>query len=203
MVNQAEHRIWRVPEMIEGILYQLPTKDLLFAKSVCKTWKDAIERSTKLQKRLFLIADGEVWSDLEAMKEAGVRPKFNPLLQKHLRDLEDGFYRYTKHGKVVIRNTSRGCHRVWRRMLLVQPPVASFSTSVDFYKDEPEYDDGLIPEADVELENAKGLMMGHLTRAFGDEIDRARNRYGEFEACTIKVGAFIARMANIGEGGDE
>ena len=46
--------------MLEGILLELPMKDLLLSKAVCKTWKKAIESSVKLQKALFFMPDGEL-----------------------------------------------------------------------------------------------------------------------------------------------
>ena len=53
------HRVFQIPEMLEVILYELPTKDLLLSKAVCKMWRDTIDSSVKLQKALFMIEDGD------------------------------------------------------------------------------------------------------------------------------------------------
>ncbi len=42
-----------VTELLEMILFELPTRDLLFAQKVCKQWKAKIEQSSKLQQALF------------------------------------------------------------------------------------------------------------------------------------------------------
>lgn len=57
--STTEHRLFHVAELLEAILHALPTKDLLLDMRVCKTWKRAIENSTKLQKDLFFLADGD------------------------------------------------------------------------------------------------------------------------------------------------
>lgn len=40
-------------KLLEMVLLRLPLKDLLFAQSVCKTWKNTIDNSADLQKALF------------------------------------------------------------------------------------------------------------------------------------------------------
>ncbi|KAK3656839.1 hypothetical protein LTR56_002820 [Elasticomyces elasticus] len=42
-----------IPELLENMLLQLPTKDLLFAQKVCKAWKLAIQSSPGIQRALF------------------------------------------------------------------------------------------------------------------------------------------------------
>ncbi|KAK5737152.1 hypothetical protein LTR17_006935 [Elasticomyces elasticus] len=42
-------------ELLEAILLQLPSHDLLFAQKLCKEWKDAVEASPSIQKALFFM----------------------------------------------------------------------------------------------------------------------------------------------------
>ena len=45
--------VFETYEILESILHKLPMKDLLFAQKVCKTFKQIIGRSGKLQRALF------------------------------------------------------------------------------------------------------------------------------------------------------
>ena len=47
--------VYNTAELLESILHNLPTKDLLLAQRVCRQWKQAIERSPKLQRALFFL----------------------------------------------------------------------------------------------------------------------------------------------------
>lgn len=49
-----EHRMFHVVEILEALLAQLPTRDLLLSKRVKKTWRDTINGSKKCQQALFL-----------------------------------------------------------------------------------------------------------------------------------------------------
>lgn len=57
-VKASEHRTFHVPEVLEAILDKLPAKDLLFSTKVCKTWKAAVDGSTRLQRVLFFLPEG-------------------------------------------------------------------------------------------------------------------------------------------------
>ncbi|CAK1366934.1 unnamed protein product [Cercospora beticola] len=52
--SDACHNLFNTVELLENILSKLPIKDLLFAQSVCKTWKNCIAHSKILQRGLFL-----------------------------------------------------------------------------------------------------------------------------------------------------
>lgn len=56
----AEHRIFRITEMVEAILSELPQQDLLLSKAVCRTWSEIIDSSEKLQKTLFFMPESDV-----------------------------------------------------------------------------------------------------------------------------------------------
>jgi hypothetical protein len=47
-------QVFDTVELLETILYELPTKDLLFAQGVNKQWKAVIENSSKLRHALFV-----------------------------------------------------------------------------------------------------------------------------------------------------
>lgn len=68
MANQMEeHRIFRIPEILEAILCELAMKDLLFSKAVCKTWRACVDGSIKLKKALFLVPDGKIRTSVLSM----------------------------------------------------------------------------------------------------------------------------------------
>ncbi|KAK5726749.1 hypothetical protein LTR15_002637 [Elasticomyces elasticus] len=46
--------VMHLPELLETILVNLPTRDLLFASRICKTWKSTIDSSPRIQRALFL-----------------------------------------------------------------------------------------------------------------------------------------------------
>lgn len=50
----ACERVLQTAELLEAILLELPMVDLLLAQAVCKTWQDIIQRSTPIQRALFL-----------------------------------------------------------------------------------------------------------------------------------------------------
>jgi hypothetical protein len=58
----AVQQLFDTAELLESVLFELPSKDLLLAQRVCKQWKLTIEGSRKLQQALFFrgITDGAV-----------------------------------------------------------------------------------------------------------------------------------------------
>ncbi|KAK4898591.1 hypothetical protein LTR27_003763 [Elasticomyces elasticus] len=46
--------VMHLPELLETILVNLPTRDLLFASRICKTWKSMVDLSPRIQRALFL-----------------------------------------------------------------------------------------------------------------------------------------------------
>ncbi|KAK4613631.1 hypothetical protein CLAFUW4_09711 [Fulvia fulva] len=55
----AAHAVFYTTELLEQILLELPMKDLLLDQRVSKMWKECIDKSTKLQKALFFVADAD------------------------------------------------------------------------------------------------------------------------------------------------
>ncbi|KAK5709529.1 hypothetical protein LTR17_019683 [Elasticomyces elasticus] len=51
----AANRVLMLPELLEIILLDLPTRDLLFAQKVCRTWKQVIDTTKSIQKALYLM----------------------------------------------------------------------------------------------------------------------------------------------------
>ncbi|KAK3642145.1 hypothetical protein LTR22_016266 [Elasticomyces elasticus] len=47
-------KVFAIPELLEGVLLQLPFIDLLLSQRVCRAWHIAVTSSTKIQKALFL-----------------------------------------------------------------------------------------------------------------------------------------------------
>lgn len=54
MALPVTERVLSTAELLEGILLQLPMKDLLFAQEVCKSWQTVITHSVQLRRALFM-----------------------------------------------------------------------------------------------------------------------------------------------------
>lgn len=63
-VSMAEPKVDTIstlaPEMLELILLQLPETQLFVVQRVCSKWRDMIETSPPIRKKMFLAADGDV-----------------------------------------------------------------------------------------------------------------------------------------------
>ncbi|KAK5726747.1 hypothetical protein LTR15_002635 [Elasticomyces elasticus] len=51
----AANKVLQLPELLEPILLDLSTRDLLFAQKVCTTWKTTVDKSQAIQRALFLM----------------------------------------------------------------------------------------------------------------------------------------------------
>ncbi|KAK5675179.1 hypothetical protein LTS10_012253 [Elasticomyces elasticus] len=51
----AALKVFSLPELLEPILLDLSTRDLLFAQQVCKTWHEVIASTPSLQRALFFV----------------------------------------------------------------------------------------------------------------------------------------------------
>ena len=64
----AAARVCSLPELLELVLFELPTRDLLLAQRVCQTWQAVISGSPKLQRALYF---EPVAGDQTGMHEKG------------------------------------------------------------------------------------------------------------------------------------
>ncbi|KXS94196.1 hypothetical protein AC578_3326 [Pseudocercospora eumusae] len=84
--QSAASRVCNITELLEAILLQLPTRDLLFAQWVCKQWQAVIEGSVSLKKALFLMpgvsADTHPDNRCTAVSKARHRPRKDPRHQE-------------------------------------------------------------------------------------------------------------------------
>lgn len=97
--NQAALAVFGIAELFDRILLETTFRDLFIIQRVSKQWQDFISSSKPLQKRMFLLADGEpvspVWlspNTTPAVKHtlyAARTLKLNPLLK--LQDSNDYF----------------------------------------------------------------------------------------------------------------
>lgn len=53
----AAQQVFDLPELLENIFVFLPERNIVVSKRVCRYWKQAIEGSVKIQRKLFLVAD--------------------------------------------------------------------------------------------------------------------------------------------------
>jgi hypothetical protein len=78
----AATQVFDTTELLEIILYELPTKDLLFAQRISKQTKAVIDNSTKLQQALFfkpVPADSKIYQNGKCIAKTEVLK--NPLLE--------------------------------------------------------------------------------------------------------------------------
>ncbi|KAK4917190.1 mitochondrial 2-methylisocitrate lyase [Elasticomyces elasticus] len=109
-----------LPELVEIILLGLPTRDLLFAQKVCKTFKDVIDRSKSIQKALFFLpgtADDVNFNpqDIHQYDRLGEAPQKTVVSNSLLFKLNGIFVLKSK----IVRCRAQGS---CARMLLTQPP---------------------------------------------------------------------------------
>lgn len=149
-----EHRLFHTAEMLEAILFELPQRDLLLSKAVCKLWNETIEKSKKLQRALYFVSDGAgrfivgrglllllqhymspqlltssdgvILKDPQTSLPQTVKPEPNPLLERMLQVLFLGYYELACHGKSILPKAYAHPRSSWRRMLLTQSPISSF-----------------------------------------------------------------------------
>lgn len=131
-----EHHLFHIPELLEAILIELPVKDLLLGQRVCKTWRGAIETSSRLQKALFFVPESSKRLELlpgktiPAMRmckllltaidcryfdaDSGKRarpPKTNTLVEKIMLALATGMFSFDALGNASsweVQFTARG-----------------------------------------------------------------------------------------------
>lgn len=53
------HQVFEKPDLLTSILINLSTRDLLLSQKVCKTWKQTVSNSIKLQKALHFMPESE------------------------------------------------------------------------------------------------------------------------------------------------
>lgn len=146
----ARKAVFSTAELLESILHELPTKDLLLAQAVSKHWKATIDNSPKLQRALFfkpvdlelLAVKWDCKHDLMSFgscliwvtgingklrwttKDHRVLPVYrNPLLRDAIEWLRNPL---SKHEPNWLLRGGDGVSSLpadgsWRRMLLTQP----------------------------------------------------------------------------------
>ncbi|KAK3717978.1 hypothetical protein LTR37_005404 [Vermiconidia calcicola] len=132
-------QVFDTVELLETILLELPTRDLLLSQRVNKQWAAVIQSSRKLQQALFLESVSRSPMSLGTVDKANCTVRVNPLLQPLLdflsniefngpEELTENFEPWQPEdgrildGRWLRRSTS------WRRMFLTQPPTMDVST---------------------------------------------------------------------------
>jgi hypothetical protein len=61
----AAQRVLLLPELLENILYYLPTRNIYGVRRACATWEGVIERSITLKAKMFLVQQtDDLWEEL-------------------------------------------------------------------------------------------------------------------------------------------
>jgi hypothetical protein len=92
------HKVLNTTELLEAILVELPIRDLLFSQRVCRTFKDTIANSIRLQQALFLAAEPSITEAAQLrLHQLTINPLFDGPYQngrlKHSFVLDDGSLR--------------------------------------------------------------------------------------------------------------
>ena len=163
--------VFAVPELLECVLLQLPTRNLLHAQKVCKQWRHVITTSPSIQKALFLRAGttsdvtGAVARDLDIINITTVSVTPNPLI---LSSFIPGLL--TLQRKVLAQDAAT------HGMYFSQPPAkmwTSFpmykvhrSSSLSYngrYRDDVEHSETIYAYA-------SGLTFGELVASYRDKM---------------------------------
>ncbi|KAK5694040.1 hypothetical protein LTR97_009659 [Elasticomyces elasticus] len=181
-----------IPELLEEILLDLSTKEILFAQKVCKTWKQIVDTTPSLQRALFLMPARNTDSSRTGAKSSFSRsvaaghiecvPSFedwplfllNPLLVGG-----SGGCVQTQGGDIEIlsKPLNAGTESSCNRMYLSQPPT-------------------LVKRSEYDLKNGTRCLLGEEGRSgsktFGDLI-AMRARTGELTAQVKPQGQYSLR----------
>ncbi|KAK5681210.1 hypothetical protein LTS10_006972 [Elasticomyces elasticus] len=115
----AATRVLMLPELLEIILLDLPTRDLLFAQKVCRTWKEVIDTTKSIQKALYLVpgttSDVHVDAAHQHLVTSTPATAINPLL---VSTKSAGHSQLYLRQEVMDAAPETSC----RRMYLMQPP---------------------------------------------------------------------------------
>ncbi|KAK3637111.1 hypothetical protein LTR56_013843 [Elasticomyces elasticus] len=117
----AINTVLMLPELLEIILLDLPTRDLLFAQKVCRTWKEVINTTKSIQKALYFVPGtlSDVHVDVDAAHQHLITSTpataINPLLVA--TNASGGSQLYLRQ-EVMNAAPEASC----RSMYLMQPP---------------------------------------------------------------------------------
>ncbi|KAK5739770.1 hypothetical protein LTR17_005056 [Elasticomyces elasticus] len=135
----AAIKVLSIPELLEEILLDLSTREILFAQTVCKTWKQIINTTPSLQRALFLMPARDTepshkgakasFSRSVAAGHIAIPPGFDQdghlfFLNPLLVDVS-GNYMQTQEGDIEIlsKPLNAGTETSCNRMYLSQPPT--------------------------------------------------------------------------------
>jgi len=195
----ATQQVLGISELLESLLIALPTRDLLFAQKVSKSWKHAIDTSPAIQTALFF-APGDAAdvstniNHLAFPRDPAKERAPNPLLfAGKLSDNFDFLIRPRLLNNEALTAPATSC----ARMLFSQPPcklIARFST-------EPPGDHSLMykfmhcgPEESCVLYLREGETFEDLRRQYGKALDqRVKKRHSLCEGKDRGVDVMFGR----------
>ncbi|KAK3115459.1 hypothetical protein LTR53_005161 [Teratosphaeriaceae sp. CCFEE 6253] len=123
--SEMAMKVFAVPELLENILLRLALRDLLFASTVCTTWRSTVAGSPSIQRALFykpgtLVdvaeAEGDETSQAECHEDGY---SLNPFLF----DLESGSLQQAIAEPDALCRLSHVAPDSRRKMFLAQPPI--------------------------------------------------------------------------------
>ncbi|KAK5719790.1 hypothetical protein LTR17_015161 [Elasticomyces elasticus] len=112
----AAHKVLSLPELLEPILLDLSTRDLLFAQKVCKTWHEIIASTPSVQKALFFRPS------TEAEMHSISCPKWEDIVDWLPDDHDDLDYVALLPNPLLVRGYKDTDWLVGGRLLICRPP---------------------------------------------------------------------------------
>ncbi|KAK5681083.1 hypothetical protein LTS10_006843 [Elasticomyces elasticus] len=176
--TSAAHEAFAITEMLEQILLDLSTADLLQAQQVNKRMRDVIDDSTALQQKMFLLPN--IGAQFDVLSVGCVVRSFRPMKR------EPGISIRCAQAFPITRipecQTNRRLHSVQarfvqplprpgdrvRRMLITQPPLKEVSMAIICCAPNSRASIGMLRPEHSRLSNRDGLTIGELY----DEVQR-------------------------------
>lgn len=202
-VNPKALQVFNTVELLESILLHLPTKDVLLAQRVSKSWKGTVTGSLRLQKALFLVPcrkaaktffhewlnpfwststsaeefyDNFAVTDVTTKGEIIVNPLLKPMLSLYTASGEGEFG--TNHNITEDIFASQESSS-WREMFVTQPPLLGIDVGIEI--EEGEWDwSACSPEAE------SGVTLADLAKTLKDIVSNYESYDNDLCLMTIK-----------------
>ncbi|KAL2038003.1 hypothetical protein N7G274_009223 [Stereocaulon virgatum] len=122
----ASTQVFHIPELLEMILLHVPELPLLVFQRVNKVWRDVIQTSSPLQRKLFMEAEPISFKDMWVNYDT-IHLRWNPFVLKyanpHSRRIAP--YPSVDFGRNILRKFNDP-DASWRKMFVSQPAGSTF-----------------------------------------------------------------------------
>lgn len=177
-------KVFAIPELLETILSNLGVEDLIRCYAVSRTFRDTLERSIKLQTKLFLRPAPENSPVRCPFKFKNFECKYNDWTARSENEVNVTI-RTSRGGTTAL--TSIGSR--WKRMLVRQPPAYCMSYSICCYPEGMR--NAFLNRARNDSHRPNYLIRSEEGLTVGDLYEAARRLFEDHSACTDQTSKFI------------